>query len=105
MKKILIVDDDIELRATLSEILIKAGYHTDEAASGREAIEKIAYSEYDIVLLDLVMPKISGMDVLTELRRLRPKTRVIMITAFATVENAVEAIKREQATIYPNPLR
>ena len=94
MKKILIVDDDAELRANLSEILRGAGYYTDEAASGKEAIEKITSKDFDIALLDLMMPKMSGIDVLKEIKKIKPKIRVIMITAFATVENAVDAIKR-----------
>lgn len=105
IKKILIVDDDAELRANLSEILKGAGYHTDEAASGKEAIEKTASEDYDIALLDLMMPRMSGIDALAELRRVRPKTRVIMITAFATVENAVDAIKRGASDYISKPFK
>ncbi len=105
MKKILIVDDDAELRANLSEILKGAGYHTDEAASGKEAIEKAASEDYDIALLDLMMPRMSGIDALAELRRVRPKTRVIMITAFATVENAVDAIKKGASDYISKPFK
>ena len=104
MKKVLIVDDDAELRSTLSEILKGAGYHIDEASSGKEAIEKMASKDFDIALLDLMMPKMNGIETLTELKKITPKTKVIMITAFATVENAVDAIKKAQATIYQNHL-
>ncbi|MEW6410038.1 MAG: response regulator [Nitrospirota bacterium] len=105
IKKILIVDDDAELRANLSEILIGAGYHTDEASSGKEAIEKADAEEFDIALLDLMMPKISGIDILTELRKVRPKTKIIMITAFATVENAVDAIKKGASDYISKPFK
>ncbi len=94
MTKILIIDDDAELRKNVSDILSGAGYSTDMAASGDEALEKIVLEKYDIALLDMMMPDRDGMEVLVELRKLRPRTRVIMITAFATVENAVAAIKK-----------
>ena len=68
MKKVLIVDDDAELRSTLSEILKGAGYHIDEASSGKEAIEKMASKDFDIALLDLMMPKMNGIETLTELK-------------------------------------
>lgn len=94
MKKILIVDDDAELRAKLSEILKEAGYLTDEAASGKEALKRADSNEFDIALLDLMMPGMNGIDTLSEIRKISPKTKVIMITAFATIENAVDAIKK-----------
>jgi DNA-binding NtrC family response regulator len=105
MKKILIVDDDAELRANLSEILRGAGYHTEEAASGKEAIEKAVCEEYDIALLDLIMPGMNGRDTLVELKRINPKTKTIMITAFATVEDAVEAIKKGASDYISKPFK
>ncbi|HAK89914.1 MAG: hypothetical protein A2077_05260 [Nitrospirae bacterium GWC2_46_6] len=105
MKKILITDDDAELRAKLSEILKEAGYLTDEAASGKEALKKAVSDEFDIVLLDLMMPKMSGMDVLAEIKKVRPRTKVIMITAFATVENAVDAVKKGASDYICKPFK
>lgn len=105
MKKVLVVDDDAELRATLSEILKGAGYHIDEAPSGKEAIEKITDKDFDIALLDLMMPKMSGIDVLKAIKKIKPKIRVIMITAFATVENAVDAIKKGASDYISKPFR
>ncbi|MBT9536759.1 MAG: response regulator [Nitrospirae bacterium] len=105
MKKVLIVDDDAELRSTLSEILKGAGYHIDEASSGKEAIEKMASKDFDIALLDLMMPKMNGIETLTELKKITPKTKVIMITAFATVENAVDAIKKGASDYISKPFR
>jgi len=93
MKSILIVDDDPELRSNISEILQDAGYQTDTANDGAEALTK-DIGNFDVILLDLVMPGMSGMDVLTELKKRTPNAKIIMITAFATVDNAVAAIKR-----------
>ena len=105
MKKVLIVDDDVELRSTLSEILKGAGYYIDEAPSGKEAIEKITAKDFDIAFLDLMMPKMSGIDVLKAIKKIKPKIRVIMITAFATVENAVDAIKKGASDYISKPFR
>jgi len=105
MKKILIVDDDREIRANLSEIMTGAGYQTQEAASGSEAVEKATAGDFDMVLLDLIMPKMSGSDVLGELRRVSPRSRVIMITAFATIDNAVDAIKRGASDYVSKPFK
>lgn len=93
MKKILIIDDDSELRDNICEILQDAGYQTDTADCGAHALKKDIGS-FDVILLDLIMPGMSGMDVLTELKKRTPNAKIIMITAFATVDNAVAAIKR-----------
>ena len=94
MTKILIIDDDAELRKTVSDVLNAAGYSTDMAVSGNEALEKIVSEKYDIALLDMMMPGRDGMDVLMDMKKLRPSIRVIVITAFATIENAVASIKK-----------
>ena len=103
MKSILIVDDDPEFRANLTEILTEAGYRTDTASTGSEAVKKAAARGFDAILLDLIMPGMNGMEVLTELKKLGPKSKIIMITAFATVDNAVRAIKRGASDYIAKP--
>ena len=103
MNKILIVDDDEELRSNLSAILGETGYHTDTASSGAEAISKTASNEFDIVLLDLMMPETSGMDILEELQKRTPRTKVIMITAFASIDTAVQAMKKGASDYISKP--
>jgi DNA-binding NtrC family response regulator len=103
MITVLIVDDNDEQRSILSDLLTGYGYSIDEAPSGEEAIEKAALSEFDIVLLDLVMPKMSGMDVLSEIRKTSPQTKIIIMTGFATVEGAVEAIKKGASDYIAKP--
>jgi DNA-binding NtrC family response regulator len=105
MKKILIIDDDPELRSHLSEILTGAGYDVSAASSGKEAIEMATDEDFDLVLLDLIMPKMRGSDVLVELRRVSPRSRVIMMTAFATIDNAVDAIKRGATDYLAKPFK
>jgi DNA-binding NtrC family response regulator len=105
MKKILIVDDDKDFRSYVSEILAGAGYEIQAAASGIEAVEKASEEDFDVVLLDLIMPKMSGSDVIVQLRRVSPRSRVIMITAYASIENAVDAIKRGAADYLSKPFK
>lgn len=105
MKKILIVDDDREMRAHLTEIVREAGYETAEAASGREAVEKSIDVDFDLVLLDLMMPRMNGIDVIGELRKVAPRARIIMLTAFATVESAVDVIKRGASDYLSKPFK
>jgi len=103
--KILIVDDDAELRSHLVDILNEEGYETDFASSGKEALEKCQAQTFDIVLMDFMMPKMSGNEALKELRKHHPRTKVIMITAFASVENAVDAIKNGASDYISKPFK
>ncbi len=92
-KNVLVIDDESIIRDYLKEILKRLGCNTDEAVNGKEAIEKIKKFEYDLIITDIRMPEMNGMDVLKEAKNLLPDSEVIMITAFGTIENAVEAMK------------
>ncbi len=105
MKEILIVDDDKKLREQLTRILRKSGYLTEEASSGKEAVGKAKSRHFDIVLLDLMMPGISGIDTMMEIKKTNRKTKIIMLTAFATVGSAVEAIKKGANEFIAKPFR
>ena len=93
MKNILIIEDDTTMRNGLAEILKEAGYNVDSAENGQKGLEKIREKDYDIVLTDLIMPVMGGMELLRNIKHFKPGTSVIIITAFGTIENAVEAIK------------
>lgn len=105
MNRILIVDDDKELREHLAEILKGAGYHIAEASSGSEAITRVKAESYDVILLDMIMPKGNGAESLLEIKKIAPRSRVIMITAYATVENAVDAMKRGACDYISKPFK
>lgn len=92
--RVLIVDDDPEVRSTLYDYLDKRGFSAVSVASGREAVARIRAESFDVAILDVVMPEVDGMTVLLEFRRLRPKLKVIMLSGFSTVNDAVEAIKK-----------
>lgn len=105
MKKILIVDDDDELRKNLSGVLTEAGYQTDEAPTGVAAIKKASVDSFDIILLDLIMPKMDGIEALTELRKVSPNSKKIIITAFATIDNAIDALKKGASHYISKPFK
>ncbi|MBF0621702.1 MAG: response regulator [Magnetococcales bacterium] len=93
MTKILIVDDDAEFRENLFQALSNLGFSVTESPSGRDALDRTANEFFDIVLIDLMMPNLSGIDTVREMKRRRDRQKVIMITAFSTIQNAVESIK------------
>ncbi len=96
MKKtpLLIVEDDETQARILAEYLAHKGFEVDKAYSVAEAKKRLAQKPFDIILLDWRLPDQDGLTFLTELKREKPLSQVIMLTAFATVERAVEAIKR-----------
>ncbi|MCZ7362680.1 MAG: response regulator [Candidatus Methanoperedens sp.] len=105
MKNILIIEDEKEIRDGLAEVLEDAGFVVDSAENGQQGLEKIKTKEFDVVVTDLIMPVIGGMEVLRETKRMKPKTRVILITAYATVDNAVEAMKAGASDYITKPFR
>ncbi len=90
---VLIVDDDPHIRLTLSEALAHIGIGTVEAADGPEALSALKRQVFNLVLLDLRLPGMDGMDVLRRINADRPEVPVVMITAHGSVETAVEAIQ------------
>jgi two-component system response regulator AtoC len=91
--KILIADDEPSNRNILSQELTHEGYSVVAASGGREALKKIESSRPDLIILDYMMPDLSGLEVLKELRKRENDTPVVMITAYGTMERAVEAMK------------
>lgn len=91
--KILIVDDEKNIRMTISQALEDMDIEIETAVSGEEALAKVKDVDFRLVLLDLCMPGIDGMDVLEKLSNERPDIRIIMITAHGTVDSAVDAMK------------
>ena len=90
---VIIIDDDANMRRTLSDVLKDEGYETFEFGYGKEALEYIKTQQADIVLTDLKLPDISGMEVMSMTKEVNPDSAVIMMTGYATVETAVSAMK------------
>ncbi|HEV3236197.1 MAG TPA: sigma-54 dependent transcriptional regulator [Gemmataceae bacterium] len=91
---ILIVDDEPLIRATLSEFLIQEGFEVQTCANGEEALAAAAQRHFDVALCDVQLPGMDGMELLDRLLKISSETFVLLITAYATVENAVEAFQR-----------
>lgn len=101
---ILIVDDDEILRAYLHVIVSNAGYHVIEAANGQEAINSVTLRYSDIVLMDINMPGIDGISALRKIRKISPTSKIIMISAEATLPRVKEAIKQGAIGFIVKPL-
>lgn len=91
--KILVVDDEDALRTVLSSELVSEGYDVQTAADGDEAIADLAKHEYDLILLDIKMHRVNGFEVLKFVKEKHPKTKVVMLTGFADLKNALESKK------------
>lgn len=93
MERILVADDELSMREVLEILLYKEGYAVDTASNGEEAIKMLEDADYNLIICDIMMPKAGGMEVLQRARELDPEALVMMITAFASAESAVEAMK------------
>jgi two-component system, NtrC family, nitrogen regulation response regulator NtrX len=94
MSSILIIDDEKAIRKTLGEILSYEGYQIDDAENGEEGLKKIKEKNYDVVLCDIKMPKVDGLEFLEKARESNPDLPIIMISGHGTIETAVEAVKK-----------
>ncbi len=94
MSNILIVDDEKAIRKTLGEILSYEGYKIDEAGDGEEGLKRFREKPYDVVLCDIKMPKIDGIEFLEKVSEINADVPIIMISGHGTIETAVEAVKK-----------
>ncbi len=92
--KILIVDDEMAIRETLKSILEEEDYKCDVAADGLDALEKIERNNFDVVISDIKMPNMDGMELLDKVNNISPETFVIIMTAYASVQTAIDALRK-----------
>ncbi|RLI15846.1 hypothetical protein DRO41_03560 [Candidatus Bathyarchaeota archaeon] len=92
--RILVVDDDENIRKVLMRILEDEGYMVDTAKTGKEAVEKSRTKFYNLALIDIRLPDMEGVELLTKIRDTTPKMRKIIITGYPTLKNAVEAVNK-----------
>ena len=93
-KSILVVDDDIGTRSLVVDAICQAGnYEVTEASDGVEGLEKLGENNFDMVICDVMMPGMNGMDLLDKIREIKPTTHVILITAYPTIGLTVSAMK------------
>ena len=94
MPSILIIDDEKSIRKTLNEILSFEGYKIDEAADGEEGLKKFREKNYDLVLCDIKMPKLDGIEFLERAKEINDEVPIIIISGHGNIETAVEAVKK-----------
>ncbi len=90
---VLVVDDESAIRYSITKTLQRVGYQVDAAASGEEALEMIARQSYDVILTDIRMPGISGVELLARVREAAPEAIVILLTGYASLDTAVESLR------------
>jgi two-component system phosphate regulon sensor histidine kinase PhoR len=100
---ILVIDDEERVREGCRKVLTRDGYEVTIAESGEVGLNMIEHQHYDLILLDLMMPSLSGFDVLAHVKTLHPDTVIIVISGYATVENSIEAMKRGAFDFIPKP--
>jgi len=103
LKNILVVDDEISVNNNIRKILGKNGFHVDQAVTKDEAIERINQQMYKLVLLDLRMPGVSGLELLRTISDVQPLARVIIITGYASIETAIETARIGAVDYLPKP--
>ncbi len=91
-KRILIIDDDEDILESLSVLLKDTSFIVDTALTGEEGIRKSKERVYNVALIDIVLPDMTGIDLITKLEERKPKTRKVIITGFASLDNAVSAL-------------
>lgn len=94
MADLLIIDDEKAIRKTLTEILSFEGYKIEEASDGEEGLRKFKEKTYDVVLCDIKMPKLDGIEFLQKAGEFNPDVPIIMISGHGNIETAVEAVKK-----------
>src|SRR5436190_107888 len=105
MFRVLVVDDDADLRLAVATALSENNYFVDQARDGEEAVNKVHAGNYHLVLLDVNMPKMTGLAALKEIKANDPSIIAIMLTAFSNVRDAVEATKEGAYNYLEKPIK
>jgi len=104
MLKILVIDDERSIRNTLKDILGFEGYQVELAENGRNGIDMVQSNDFDIILCDIKMPEVDGLEVLEQIMKNKPESTVVMISGHGTIDTAVEAIKKGAFDFIEKPL-
>jgi two-component system response regulator VanR len=95
VRRILVVDDDADTCTLIADILEDEGYRVHPCLTGERAIESLNHEQYDLILSDIKMPRVTGIDLLLHVRRMEIPTEVILMTAYASLQTAIEALRGE----------
>ncbi len=103
-KQILIVEDDEQMRALLQDMIEEEGYQTDSVNNGSEAFRKLVRESFDLVITDIRMPGLTGLDILPGIKKLQPDVPIIVITAFGSEEIRLRALARGANSYLEKPI-
>jgi len=103
MPKVLVVDDEPVVVNSIRKTLSRKSFRVEEAFSGREAMERVMAESFDLVLLDMRLPDANGLDLVADMKKRKPELRVVIVTGYASIDTAVEAIKRGANDYMPKP--
>jgi len=101
--RILVVDDELTVCKSIRQVLVGGDCDVDMAQSGEEALRMEAERPYDVMIVDLMMPGLSGMDLLRMLKAKNPKARIIMVTGYPTMRNTLQAMQLGAVDFLPKP--
>jgi len=104
-EKIIIIDDERIVCNMAQKVLENEGYEVETFTDSQLALERIKNERFDLVITDLKMENVSGMDILREVNKLYPGTKVIMLTAYATLDATIEAIRERIYDFFPKPVK
>lgn len=104
MHRILIVDDERSLRITVQALLQKAGYTVDTAENAAVALDLVATNDYDVILTDIIMPRMDGIELLAHIRRQSQSVQVLVMTGEPTIDTAMQAVKIGASDYLPKPI-
>jgi DNA-binding NtrC family response regulator len=103
-KRILIIEDDEEMRALLRDVIEEEGYQTDSVNNGSEAYRKLVKEPFDLIITDVRMPGLTGLDILPGMKKLQPEAPVIVITAFGSEEIQRKAFEKGARAYLEKPI-
>src|SRR4051794_23382123 len=103
--RVIVVDDNFEMARTIAEGLVDRGYDAVAVASGQEALARLRGETVDALVTDLRMPKVDGLELLAESRRLMPERPVIVMTAYSAIDTAIESIRQGASHYLTKPFK
>ena len=103
-KRILVIEDDEEMRSLLKDFFEEYGFEIDSVSNGSEAFRKIAREPFDLIITDIRMPGLTGLDILPGIKKLQPEVSIIVITAFGSEEVSRKAFDRGATAYLEKPI-
>lgn len=103
-EKLLIIDDEDTLCESLKRVFVRDGYEVDIAFSAEEAFDHLKEKTYDLIITDIILPGISGIDLLKKYKKEKPEQKIVIMTAYANLETAIEALRGGASDYIIKPL-